>query len=124
MQYIKGIEYDLKVNVRDYFQEWIDINAIQHFNKVINRSTTLKSDWISLSDVAYQMKFYGYRSATLMTHSLERKWIKCIIQKDGTLSNHLTKEFRTFKHQHPLILHLFDFIHRIYSGGIAARLHA
>ena len=60
----------------------------------------MKSDWLNLSQIAYQLKFYGVQTIKVMAGVLREKWVA-------------TREFRKFKHSHPFILQLFDFIARI-----------
>lgn len=95
---------EINIFIREYFQEWLDINAIQQFNSMINRRTTLKDDWFVLSEISYQLKFYGVETVRLMTNNLEKKWVRCVLLKNGELNNALTDDFKRFKHTHPMIL--------------------
>ena len=67
---------------------------------MVTSKTTLKSDWINLSNVSYQLKFYGISTIKLMAGQLKKKWLE-------------TTEFKKFKHVHPFVLQLFDFIARL-----------
>lgn len=67
---------------------------------MVTPKTTLKSDWINLSNVSYQLKFYGIQTVKLMAGQLKKKWLE-------------TQEFKKFKHVHPFVLQLFDFIARL-----------
>ena len=101
--------------IKDYFQEWLDINALNTFRQTIKPETKLKEDWLNLSGQSYQMKFYSSNSVNLMSNIIMKKWIHTQQNADNSLKNKNFVQFKTFKHTHPFILQLFDFITRIYT---------
>jgi len=49
------VEQEAALNeyVKNYFQEWLDINALTEFRSKIKLDTTVKQDWLNLAGVSY-----------------------------------------------------------------------
>eukprot|EP00356_Strombidium_inclinatum_P008783 CAMPEP_0170506948 /NCGR_PEP_ID=MMETSP0208-20121228/57001_1 /TAXON_ID=197538 /ORGANISM="Strombidium inclinatum, Strain S3" /LENGTH=54 /DNA_ID=CAMNT_0010788831 /DNA_START=1230 /DNA_END=1394 /DNA_ORIENTATION=- len=43
----------LNMYVKDYFQEWLDINALREFTEKVAPMSSIKEDWLNLSAVSY-----------------------------------------------------------------------
>lgn len=106
--------------MKDYFQEWLDINELQRFRQIFSKQSNIKTDWLSLSGVAYQMKFFSLQSVALLCKYVEEKWILTTSDRyTGKLANKNFKAFKKFKHTHPLILQLLDFVAKLSNPGPA-----
>ena len=97
---------DMNLYIRGYFQEWLDINALSQFKNAVQKNTSLKQDWLNLTSIAYQMKFYSCNSVSLMSNVIQKKWINTSERS----RNVLVSQFLKFKHTSPFILQLFDFV--------------
>ena len=44
---------EINIYIKEYFQEWLDIQALNQFKALIQKDTPLLEDWLSLSGVSY-----------------------------------------------------------------------
>ena len=62
------------------------------------------------------MKFYSVNSVGLMSGAVKKKWIWTKVNEIGVPQNKNVLLFIKFKHKHPFVLQLFDFIFKLYTA--------
>lgn len=59
---------------KNYFQEWLDLNAFSCFQQEITAQSSVERDWANLTNICSQMKFYSPLTVAKMTKLFGVKW--------------------------------------------------
>lgn len=59
---------------KNYFQEWLDLNALGCFQREITPTSSVQRDWANLLNISSQMKFYSPSTVVKMTRIFGIKW--------------------------------------------------
>ena len=79
----------------------------------MNRFSTLKEDWLQMSNFGSQMRYYTHNTVAAVSKIAKQKWVVTETDSEWEVTNSRSTELRKFKHCHPFILHLLDSIKKL-----------